>query len=52
MPASAMALGACFSAAEVIPLAFLTCEAWSFLQLGARREDPRTGYRKDSEVRR
>lgn len=30
-----MALGATFSAAEVIPLTFLTLEAWSFLQLGA-----------------
>ncbi len=27
-----------FSAAEVIPLTFLTVEAWSFLQLGARQE--------------
>ena len=33
-----MALGAVFSAAEVIPLTFLTVEAWSFLQLGARQE--------------
>lgn len=32
-----MALGAFFSAAEVIPLTFLTLEAWSFLQLGARQ---------------
>ena len=30
-----MALGAFFSAGEVIPLTFLTVEAWSFLQLGA-----------------
>jgi nitric oxide reductase subunit B len=37
-PASAMALGAFFSAAEVIPLTFLTFEAWSFLQLGANQE--------------
>ncbi len=37
-PASAMALGAFFSAAEVIPLTFLTFEAWSFLQLGAHQE--------------
>ena len=37
-PASAMALGAFFSAAEVIPLTFLTFEAWSFLQLGAQQE--------------
>jgi nitric oxide reductase subunit B len=33
-PALHMALGAFFSAAEVIPLIFLTLEAWSFLQLG------------------
>jgi nitric oxide reductase subunit B len=33
-----MALGAFFSAAEVIPLTFLTVEAWSFLQLGAAQE--------------
>jgi nitric oxide reductase subunit B len=32
-----MALGPFFSAAEVIPLTFLTLEAWSFLQLGARQ---------------
>lgn len=37
-PASAMALGSFFSAAEVIPLTFLTFEAWSFLQLGAHQE--------------
>ena len=36
--AESMALGAFFSAAEVIPLTFLTVEAWSFLQLGARQE--------------
>ena len=35
MPALHMALGAFFSAGEVIPLTFLTVEAWSFLQLGA-----------------
>ena len=33
-PALHMAMGAFFSAAEVIPLTFLTVEAWSFLQLG------------------
>jgi nitric oxide reductase subunit B len=33
-PAIHMALGAFFSAAEVIPLTILTLEAWSFLQLG------------------
>jgi nitric oxide reductase subunit B len=37
-PAIHMALGAFFSAAEVIPLTFLTVEAWSFLQLGARQQ--------------
>jgi nitric oxide reductase subunit B len=37
-PALHMALGAFFSAAEVIPLTFLTLEAWSFLQLGAVQE--------------
>jgi len=36
--AESMALGAFFSAVEVIPLTFLTVEAWSFLQLGARQE--------------
>ncbi len=34
-PAEHMALGAFFSAVEVLPLTFLTVEAWSFLQLGA-----------------
>ena len=37
-PVEHMALGAAFSAAEVIPLTFLTVEAWSFLQLGSRQE--------------
>ena len=37
-PAEHLALGAVFSAAEVIPLTFLTVEAWSFLQLGSRQE--------------
>src|SRR5207248_6264466 len=37
-PSVHMALGAFFSAAEVIPLTFLTVEAWSFLQLGAAQE--------------
>ena len=41
-PAEHMALGAFFSAAEVMPLTFLTVEAWSFLQLGARQEASRT----------
>ena len=36
-PVEHMALGAFFSAAEVIPLTFLTVEAWAFLQLGARQ---------------
>jgi len=38
-PSIHMALGAFFSAAEVIPLTFLTLEAWSFLQLGAAQEN-------------
>ncbi|MEO7331908.1 MAG: cbb3-type cytochrome c oxidase subunit I, partial [Minicystis sp.] len=33
-PVEHMALGAVFSAAEVIPLTFLTLEAWSFLRIG------------------
>ena len=37
-PAMHMALGAFFSAAEVIPLTILTLEGWSFLQLGAQQE--------------
>ncbi len=37
-PVEHMALGAFFSALEVIPLTFLTIEAWSFLQLGARQQ--------------
>src|SRR6185369_12599111 len=37
-PVEHMALGAFFSALEVIPLTFLTVEAWAFLQLGARQE--------------
>jgi nitric oxide reductase subunit B len=37
-PVEHMALGAVFSAGEVIPLTFLTVEAWSFLQLGSRQE--------------
>jgi nitric oxide reductase subunit B len=41
-PVEHMALGAFFSAAEVIPLTFLTVEAWSFLQLGARQESRTT----------
>jgi len=36
-PSVHMALGAFFSAAEVIPLTFLTLEAWSFLQLGTHQ---------------
>jgi nitric oxide reductase subunit B len=44
-PAVHMALGAFFSAAEVIPLTFLTLEAWSFLQLGALHStQPRTSF--------
>lgn len=36
-PSVHMALGAFFSAAEVIPLTLLTLEAWSFVQLGAHQ---------------
>jgi len=44
-PSIHMALGAFFSAAEVIPLTFLTLEAWSFLQLGAEQgADSRTKF--------
>jgi nitric oxide reductase subunit B len=35
-PAATMALGAFFSAAEIIPLTLLTVEAWSFVRLGVR----------------
>ncbi len=38
-PAIHMALGAFFSAAEIVPLTFLTVEAWTFLQLGARQQE-------------
>jgi nitric oxide reductase subunit B len=38
-PAVHMALGAFFSAAEVIPLTILTLEAWSFLQLGSQQHE-------------
>ena len=41
-PAVHMALGAFFSAAEVIPLTFLTVEAWSFMQMGSRHESGAT----------
>ena len=41
-PAEHMAMGAFFSAAEVIPLTFLTVEAWSFLQLGAAQQSRAT----------
>ena len=37
-PVEHMALGAFFSAGEVIPLTFLTVEAWAFLQLGSRQQ--------------
>jgi nitric oxide reductase subunit B len=44
-PSIHMALGAFFSAAEVIPLTFLTLEAWSFLQLGAQQgSSPRVPF--------
>ncbi|OFZ20257.1 MAG: nitric oxide reductase [Bdellovibrionales bacterium GWB1_55_8] len=37
-PVEHMALGAFFSAAEVIPLTFLTVEAWSFVRLGLHQQ--------------
>jgi nitric oxide reductase subunit B len=37
-PVEHMALGAVFSAAEVIPLTFLTVEAWTFLRIGKQKE--------------
>ena len=40
--AETMAFGAVFSAAEVIPLTFLTVEAWGFMQLGSRQYTNRT----------
>jgi nitric oxide reductase subunit B len=44
-PSIHMALGAIFSAAEVIPLTFLTLEAWSFVQLGeAQGANARTRF--------
>ncbi|MCU1674280.1 MAG: nitric oxide reductase [Frankiales bacterium] len=41
-PASVLSMGAFFSAFEVIPLTFLTIEAWSFIRLGARQESRST----------
>lgn len=38
-PAVHMALGAFFSAMEVIPLLLLTYEAWRFIQLGSYRQE-------------
>jgi nitric oxide reductase subunit B len=38
-PAAQMALGAFFSAMEVIPLLLLTYEAWRFMQLGTPAEE-------------
>ncbi len=42
-PVEHTALGAFFSAMEVIPLTFLTIEAWTFLQLGSRQESRSSG---------
>ncbi|MEO8906420.1 MAG: cbb3-type cytochrome c oxidase subunit I, partial [Polyangiaceae bacterium] len=41
-PVEHMALGALFSAAEVIPLTFLTVEAWTFLRLGRHQNEGAT----------
>lgn len=38
-PAQFMALGAFFSAMEVIPLVLLTLEAWRFIQIGSRTSE-------------
>jgi len=38
-PSAHMALGAFFSAMEVIPLMLLTYEAWHFMQLGSYRQE-------------
>jgi nitric oxide reductase subunit B len=43
-PAIHMALGAFFSAAEIVPLTFLTVEAWTFLQLGAQQQESAEQY--------
>jgi nitric oxide reductase subunit B len=41
-PASVLSMGAFFSAFEVIPLTFLTIEAWSFVRLGAAQHSKST----------
>jgi nitric oxide reductase subunit B len=41
-PVEHMALGAFFSAMELLPLTFLTIEAWSFLKLGSQQESQST----------
>ncbi len=41
-PAQHMALGAFFSAMEVIPLVLLTYEAWRFMQIGSPKSGPST----------
>src|SRR5499427_2511563 len=43
-PAIHMALGAFFSAAEIVPLTFLTVEAWTFVQLGAQQQEGAERY--------
>ena len=44
-PAIHMAMGAFFSAMEVIPLLLLTIEGWRFMQLGSNDEDGRREFR-------
>jgi len=49
-PVEMMALGSVFSALEVIPLTFLTVEAWTFLRLGKSSDEdgePRRGTAGD-----
>jgi len=38
-PASVLSLGAFFSALEVVPLLFLSIEAWTFIRISGRRPD-------------
>lgn len=42
-PAEHMALGAFFSAGEVIPLTLLTVEAWAFMQIGSDEQGHKKG---------
>ncbi|MBP7147761.1 MAG: cbb3-type cytochrome c oxidase subunit I [Acidobacteria bacterium] len=48
-PAVHMALGAVFSAMEVIPLVLLSYEAWRFMQLGSNRAQGAAPYTSSAE---